>query len=207
MKRLIGLLFTLFMIMSVNSTNTFAKQLAWIVTKYGAQEQISSGDKYYLKVDTNGLHLTYKERSFGINLGWNKNALPNIQIEKSGGGKINCGDKVAIRVNKGGYLKYESRTWGINLVWSNTPVYQWEVRNEANQKGTPINTDAKIAIYNSVENDFMQYCVRRGNPVVNLGWTKDCKDGSRLPGFTNDINWKSFIEKAIKYGPLLKELL
>jgi hypothetical protein len=44
-------------------------------------------------------------------------------------GKINCGDKVALRVDKGSYLKYERRRWGINLVWSDVPVYEWEIRN------------------------------------------------------------------------------
>lgn len=210
MKRLLGLLFALFVMMNVNllSASAATTQLAWIATKYGAQEQINSGDKYYLKVAGNGYHLIYKERSFGINLGWNKDSSPNIQIEKSGGGKINCGDKVAIRVNKGGYLKYESRTWGINLVWSSTPVYQWEVRNEANQRDTPVKTDTKIALYNSVENDFMEYCVRRGNPVVDLGWAKDCADGWRAPGFTNQArDWIPYIDKAIKYGTALAAIL
>ena len=35
---------------------------------------------------------------------------------KEGGGAINCGDKIALFNDNGGYIKYEKRDWGINLV-------------------------------------------------------------------------------------------
>lgn len=198
-----SLVITLMVIIS----NSLSAQAGWIVTNYKSSSKITSGVPYYLKDVENGWHLYYKEREYGINLGWKKQPQPNIIFEKSGGGEIKTGDKVAIKVIGGdGYLKYESRRWGINLAWSKTPVYQWELRSQANTIGSAVMTDVAIGVVNNVENDFMVHCVRSGVPVVDLGWFKDCDGGYRLPGATNglkDLPW----DKIIKYSAALAVIL
>lgn len=192
----------------VSSVNTLFAQAGWIVTTPEKSEQMVSGTAYYMKDVENNWHLRYGERDFGINLEWGKTEKPNIKFVKKEGGTINCGDKVAIYIQGGGYIRYESRRWGVNLVWSKEPVYEWELRNELNKKGTPIKINEKTGIYNSVENDFMIYCVRKAMPTINLGWFKDCAGGYRLPGAANNLkSYLPHVEKAIKYGgPLLSML-
>jgi hypothetical protein len=204
MKTFISLCLVCFILTS--TSNLFA-QAGWIVTQPGKSQQMVSGTAYYLKDVEHNWHLRYEERDFGINLGWDKESTPNIKFVKKGGGKINCGDKVAIYVESNDsehYIKYESRRWGINLVWSKEPVYEWEVRNEANEKGTPVMTNKKIGLYSSIEKDFMIYCTR-STPTINLGWSKDCEGGYRLPGSANKVkSYLPYVEKVIKYGaPLL----
>ena len=183
-------------------------QAGWIVTNYQTASKITSGTPYYIKDVENQWHLCYKEREFGINLGWKKQPQPNIVFEKKGGGEIKTGDKIAIKILGGeGYLKYESRKWGINLTWSKTPVYQWELRSQENTLGSSVMTDVAIGILNSTENDFMIHCVRSGVPVVDLGWFKDCADGSRWPGAANALKDALPWEKIIKYGAALAVLL
>lgn len=201
MKKLIWL--CSFLLGTMGSSGLLA-QADWKIFNNGNTEQMVSGTEYYLKAIHNSYHLRYEKREFGINLGWKKEAAPNFKFVRQGGGKINCGDKIAIYVKGGGYVKYKKRRWGINLDWSETPVYEWEIRNTENKQGTPINTNSAIGIYNQVENDFMLYCVRV-TPTVNLGWSKDCQGGWRIPGRLNGIkDYLPYLEKAIKYSaPLL----
>ncbi len=204
MKQFISLLCLL---LSISLTTRLFGQAEWNAFATSSSQQLVSGTMYYLKIEANSYHLRYEERKFGINLGWKKEEAANIKFEKQGGGKINCGDKIAIHVKGGGYLKYEKREWGINLVWSSTPIYEWELRTSENKKGTPVMSSTKIGIYNSVENDFMGYCIRVATPTINLGWSKDCGGGWRLPGKTNEVkDYIPYVDKAIKYGaPLLEK--
>ncbi|MBL7831561.1 MAG: hypothetical protein JNK41_11075 [Saprospiraceae bacterium] len=192
----------------VTTSLSLSAQAGWIITNYAGTSKLVSGTPYYLKDVENGWHLCYKKRDFGINLGWDKKSKPNFIFEKQGGGFITCGDAVAIKVVGGdGYLKYESREWGINLTWSKTPVYQWEIRSVDNQKGSKLVTETALGLLNTVEKDFMIHCERTGVPVVDLGWFKDCADGSRWPGATNALKDALPWEKILKYGSALAVLL
>ena len=188
---------------------TASAQATWRIVN-GSSEHVQSGKSYYLQVIKNGWHLKYKSREYGINLGWGKQAMPNIKFEKSGGGKINCGDQIAVFVENGGYLRYKSRKWGINLVWSETPVYEWELRTLENKQGTPVMSDLNVGLYNGTTRDFVRNCKRAGLPVVDLAWVIDCPKGWRVPdpinGLVKTLTRKD-IDLAIKYGSILLTLL
>lgn len=184
-------------------------QASWKIVN-GSSEQVVSGKAYHLQEVKNGYHLRYKSRPYGINLGWGKQAMPNIKFEKSGGGAVNCGDRIAVFVQGGGYLMYQVRKYGINLVWSKTPVYEWELRNWENQKGTPVNSDVNVGLYNATTNDFVRHCTRVAvHPTVDLAWVKDCPGGWRT-GTGNDLVktlTKEDVQKAIEYTTALISLL
>ncbi|HVH43764.1 MAG TPA: hypothetical protein VM925_15525 [Labilithrix sp.] len=141
---------------------------------------LTSGAKTSLFDAKNKGYVQYGKRSLGINLTWSSSEPKgNIELHKAGGGVINYGDKVAIRVNNGGFLKYGSRTVGINLNWvsSNTSQkpYEWEVRGGT--PGTPVGKNSPVRLFNTVENDNLVYCRRPTG--INLGWAKDC---ANIPG-------------------------
>lgn len=199
-------LFIFIMIVALGSHQASA-QAFWTLTTDGQKTAIKSGNSYYLKVtksgDGNGYHLKYKKRSTGINLSWGKEASPNIRIEKQGGGTIKCGDKVAIHVKNGGYIKYEQRKWGINIVWSTPAVYEWEIRSLDNKVGSTLNTDVRVGLYNTKNQQFMVYCNRVGSNTVNLAWFGDCHGGIRLPGALNDITKEEIISLGKYLLPLV----
>lgn len=160
-----------------------------------------SGKPYYLQAHYNDFFLKYKSQDYGINLKWGRTDFPNIIFHKSGGLKeINCGDKVAIYVNGGGYLKYKEEKSGMNLEWSKTPVYEWELRSEENKKGAPIRTNSLVGILNLIENknqgNFMVYYPQKNSPVVNLGWFGGTTDEVKLP---SNLNYTSFINCVVKH--------
>jgi hypothetical protein len=149
------------------------KATEWRVDPSG--RTVYSSSTYSLFDTYNSRYVKYGERTYGINLVWSSTAPSNIRLERSGGGFVRYGDRVAIHVNDGGYVKYGSRTWGINLVWSSSPVYEWEVRGGT--VGTVVPTGTKVRLFNAAENDNLVYCAR---PVgINLAWAKDCTD---IPG-------------------------
>lgn len=136
---------------------------------------LESGEKTSLFDTFNKSFVRYGKRAMGINLTWSsKEPAGNIELHKATPGVINYGDKVAIRVNEGGFLKYGKRSTGINLNWvsSNTTEkpYEWEVRGGT--AGTPVPTNTRVRLFNTVENDNLVYCRRPTG--INLGWAKDC---------------------------------
>lgn len=180
--------------------NLSFSQAGWRILS-DSNTPVVSDNLYHLQDIVKKYHLKYQSRNKGINLGWGKTSYPNIKFVSEGGGEIKCGDKIAIYVENGGFLMYKQRPHGINLVWSKTPIYEWELRNVDNKKGTAINTNEDIGIYNKVEDDFARYCVRVKD-VINISWSKDCCDGYTIK--CEYDKWKPYVMKAIKYGaPLL----
>lgn len=150
-------------------------QARWIITNGAdSSSQLISGKKYYLKLNDNECYLKYRYKDYGISLGWEKMATHNITFSKEGGGTINCGDKVAIHIESARYLVYGKQKWGINLTWSEKPLYEWEIRNKENQKGSPILTNHLVGLYICQNTGFVVYCDRKGMPVVNLAWFSEC---------------------------------
>ena len=164
----------------------------------GTGKELKSGTAYTMYNVTDKENVRHGERKWGINLVWDKKAnLNNIKVVGQGNatGTIKYGDKVAIHVEKGGYLKYQKRDYGINLVWSKDPVYEFVITGGA--KGTAVPLNATVAIYNTVEKDFL---INAERPVgINLRWYKDRDKGGSFTDVVKDIG-----KKLVKEG--LKEL-
>src|SRR5437667_717671 len=128
--------------------------------------------------------LRYGERSFGINLEWDRAMrLGNISFERSSASNdsIRYDEPIAIRIKReqdSAYLRYQRRDTGINLSWSPTAVYEW--RLGGGSAGAGVDTAKGVSLYSLVENDYLVYCER---PLgLNLRWQKDqesqgCREG------------------------------
>lgn len=164
-------------------TSSISAQASWRLLS-SSNGQIQSHTPYHLQSIKGGSHLCYKNRKpdIGIKLSWGT-AEPAalFQIVKAGGGPINCGDRVGLFNDTGGYIKYANQKYGINLKYSQEPIYEWEIRSEGNVKGSPIMPNTPIGLYNVQANDFIRICTR-STPTVDLAWVKDCPNGYRLPG-------------------------
>jgi hypothetical protein len=72
--------------------------------------------------------IRYKERDYGINLGWTDDwRKSNVYVFANGssaGAPILPDTRVALWIPQGGYLRFGNRAWGIELVWSASPVYE-----------------------------------------------------------------------------------
>jgi hypothetical protein len=165
-------------------------QASWrILSTTGTTGQVYSHTPYNLQAMKDGAILAFKRRAGNmINLGWNRAGHPFsiFQIVKEGGGPILCGDKVGLFNDRGNYIYYRERPFGINLGFSMdaTPIYEWEIRNENNVKGSPILLNEPIALYNSNANDFLKKWRRAGSPAVDLAWVTDCSSVFRM-----DTTW------------------
>jgi len=138
----------------------------------GSGTEVKSGTSYTLFNVTDNDSLRYGERTWGINLVWDKSkALNNIRFDVKGGGSktLKYGDVVAIHVKNGGYLYYHHRDIGVNLSWSTPAKYEWVIAGGT--KGTPVKVGAPLALYNQVEKDFMIFAERPAG--VSLRWWKD----------------------------------
>jgi hypothetical protein len=181
--------------LTCNLTFNLSAQASWrIRSTTGTTGQVYSHTPYNLQAIKGGAILAYKNRPGDmINLGWNRAGHPfsTFQIVKEGGGPILCGDKVGLFNDRGNYIYHKIRTFGINLTFSSdaTPIYEWEIRNASNIKGSPIMLNQPIALYNSVGNDFVRKCTRPSSPSVDLAWVKDCPNGYRLPGALANTEW------------------
>ena len=131
---------------------------------------VASGTAYSLRDSYGGNYLKYGVRDSGINLVWSSSPPSGVSIERAGGGIINYGEAVAIKVTGGGYLKYQTRSSGINLVWSSTPLYEWEV--DGGTIGTALPRGTRVRLFNRTTSDNMVYCQRPTG--INLAWAKDC---------------------------------
>lgn len=132
-----------------------------------------SGRMYSLYNAYTNSYVRYGERDFGINLVWSNTAPNNVTFEREGGGTINYGDRVAMRIADGGYVRYQSRDWGINLVWSSSPHYEWVIQGGSG----PVPLDTPVRLHNTVEQDDVIYCQRPFG--INLVWADDCEE---IPG-------------------------
>jgi hypothetical protein len=183
-------------------TFNLSAQANWrLLSTTGTTGQVYSHTPYNLQAVKGGAILAFEKRKFGINLSWNKAGHPFsiFQIVKEGGGPILCGDKVALFNDRGNYIFYRNRPQGINLMFSNdaTPIYEWEIRNASNVKGSPILLNEPIGLYNSNANDFVRKCKRPGNPVVDLAWVLDCPNGYRLPGPLSNTTYNNMTRDQV----------
>lgn len=201
----LGISFLILCVSTVYAQNP----LDWQIKANGSGAVIE-GNKYGLWCLSENDFLKAERRDYGVNLIWKSNNPINVRFERQNGdGEIKTGERVAIFFDgeKGGYLYYKKREHGINLEFSPTPKYEWEIRNAENKDDRPIAANSKVAIYSSVEEDFMRGC-KRGKPVVNLAWSKDCVcisgDCYRKPV---NPTWAHKIEKlAMKQIPFLSLL-
>lgn len=116
--------------------------------------------------------IRYGSRQYGINLRWgDPGASDNVRFAQRPGaaGPIKAEELIAIDVKGGGFLKYQGDRWGINLGWSATAVFEWQIVPP--ERGAAITTGSSVAIFNTVEKDFLFYDARTYG--INLKWIKD----------------------------------
>jgi hypothetical protein len=124
-----------------------------------------------LRNGTIGKSLKYQSRDYGINLGWDAtNTTKAITVERQGSdpSPIRYGERIAIRVQGGGYLRYKEREFGINLVWSSTPVYEFELTGVY---GARVRAGTPFGIYDREHGDYVVYGSRTYG--INLRWFSD----------------------------------
>lgn len=130
--------------------------------------------------------LQYEEQTWGINLGWTDDASPETEKRVSRwfftrqgdvGSAILYGEDIAF-ANGGGnsFLYYSERPRGINLDWSGVPRYEWQILG--GPKGSVVNRDAPVAIYNSKQKLFFMYFDR--NLGADIGWHDSKRWGVQL---------------------------
>jgi hypothetical protein len=139
----------------------------------GGTPQIMEDVEYGLWCISENDFLKAEWRKKGINLVWKSENPNNVRFERENdSGNILSGERIAIYFNgeKGGYLYYKRRENGINLEFSKTPKYEWEIRDDSNADGNLIRTESTLAIYSSIEDDFIKGCKRL-----------DCWGGYRVP--------------------------
>lgn len=126
---------------------------------------------YPLRNGVIGKSLTYQSRDYGINLGWDAaNSNRTVTVERAGSdaSPIRYGERIAIRVQGGGYLRYKEREYGINLVWSSTPVYEFELTGPF---GSQVRAATPFGIYDAEHGDYIVYGSRAYG--INLRWFSD----------------------------------
>lgn len=138
------------------------------VMKDGATT-LEDGSGYDVQNSISKNFLGYKSQGTfgGINLGWLPAKSGSVSFKKQGGGTINYGDAIAIKVEGGGFIQYKSRDYGINLNWSKDPVYEWRIDGGSG----PVKLGV-IKLFNTVAKDNVTYCWRKNGAW--LKWEKDC---------------------------------
>jgi hypothetical protein len=157
------------------------KVLDWTIV--GSDLNVLSGQPYTLVNKTLKQSIKYGKRGRwgGINLVWDSSTdLGNFAITiKPTGSPIKYGDRVAISIQgiSKPYLRYEKRDIGINLNWSDRPIYEWIVAG--GPEGKVVKTKTQVALFNTVEKDFLIYA-ERGGKAINLRWYIDRNQGGYL---------------------------
>lgn len=157
--------------------------LDWTIE--GPGSDILSGSPYTLVNYRQHESIKYHHRGTfgGVNLGWDKSTnKKNFRLVSRAAGKvpIKYGDRVAISVSGGSYLRYQKRNIGINLVWSKNPIYEWVIAGGT--EGEAVKPGTRLALFNTVEKDFMIYAPR-GGKAINLRWYVD----RNVPGYTGQL--------------------
>lgn len=194
MKTVLKLSLALALIMSI-SANTYG-QLNWVLkNETGSIANVENNGKYLLVNQTNNSPLKYGKRSktskaLGcINIVWGGSSeklsssnFVNVVRQPGKSGPIQTGERIALRLEGGGYLAYEKKTVGINLGWVSSDTkdvpYIWEIRYMGNKIGETLKTNSSFAIYCHKNDDWLVYC-KRTDPGINLGWTTSCSGCSR----------------------------
>lgn len=116
-----------------------------------------------------------------INLRWgDPGQSDNVRFvrEDGGSGPLTYGAKVGIHIRGGDWLRYQSGRWGINLGWSGSPVFEWVF--EGGAAGAAVQTGTPLALYNTVEQDYLFYEPRDWG--INLKWLKDSGKYAEITG-------------------------
>jgi len=146
----------------------------------GAKGYVMTNTAYALRNITNSKYLHWN--SGAIDLKWDTEHKPRTEPKPRiafytafNGAKpspLKFGDQVAIGLpgNAPGkvsmYLVYKKKGKGINLTFEQWSGLHWEV--QGGPKGTPVPTNAKIALYNHVTKDYVIYAEREHG--INLNW-------------------------------------
>lgn len=139
--------------------------------KVANTSSVSNGTAYQLSNTKGGGRLGYDNRTFGVDLGWNRGSKgghftflrdpgrPNVRDHRSG--PLAADQHVAIYNTKTRrYLRYEKRgEWKAELEWSRTPVYEWELHD---QEGPA------FALFNDRVDRYLVHQFK--NYGINLGW-------------------------------------
>lgn len=192
----------LFMLTQVNAQDN---PLLWRVFNASETGKAQEGEKYGLWCIPEKDFPIAEWRKLGVNIKWKSTNPLNITFKKQNGtGQIVTGEKIAIHFagEKGGYLYYKRREHGINLEFSPTPVYEWEFRNGSNKDGDNVLIEERVAIFSTVENDFLVGCQWPLKDVVNLAWCQDCWGGKRIQGLPAPMR-KKIKDWALKLAPLV----
>jgi hypothetical protein len=130
--------------------------------------------------------LQHEKQTFGINLGWTDDATPQTAFKvkrwffaRPGqeDGAVRYGETVAL--GNGGepsFVHHEHRNVGINLGWSDAPVFEWRILGE--RLGTPVKTNALVALFNVKADEFLIYFDR--NAGGDIGWPSTKRWGDLL---------------------------
>ena len=172
-------------VLALSATSACAGEAAkhpsdWKILGTGAEVKPST--PYTLRNITDNNSLRHGERTWGINLVWDKStSLNNVRFEpkvayapkgtvvRDHRGVLKHGDTIAIHVKGGGYLRHEQRSVGINLGWSTKPVYEFII--VGGPKGTPVKMGQPFGLFNVKAKDFVIYAERPAG--VSLRWWKD----------------------------------
>lgn len=141
----------------------------WQVANAGS---VQNGVEYQLSNTSKGAgRLGYDNRTFGVDLGWNKGSSGGHFVFLRDPGKPNVRDhrrsplaedqRVAIYNTKTRrYLRFEKRgQWKAELEWDRSPKYEWQLHG---QQG------AKFAVFNGRVKQYLVHQFK--NYGINLGW-------------------------------------
>jgi len=147
--------------------------------------------------------LIYEEQTFGINLGFSRDATANTEQaarrwffarQEGNGGQITFGEKLALAEGIGrSFLYYTGRPFGINLDWSNPPVYEWQI--VGGTVGSPVNRNTRVAIFNAKVGEFFVYFDR--NIGAEIGWSDSERWEDQLTGELEALV-KQYGEQVVK---------
>jgi hypothetical protein len=170
-------------------------ELNWIITSQNnSVTPVIPAGTHTLDLVNTTVHeaIVYGERRYGINLVWgDPGKSDNIRFQRSSGSKgpLKFGELIAINVRRGGFLVYHKRNFGIRLVWRDEPSFEWKIAG--GKEGEIVNTGKVVALFNTVEKDFLFYDPREYG--INLKWQKD-------KGKFNKSLFESVADKAVDIG-------
>lgn len=150
-------------------------ELNWIITSQNnSVTPVIPAGTHTLDLVNTTVHeaIVYGERRYGINLVWgDPGKSDNIRFQRASASKgpLKFGELIAINVRRGGFLVYQKRDFGIRLVWRDEPSFEWKIAG--GKEGETVNTGKVVALFNTVEKDFLFYDPREYG--INLKWLKD----------------------------------
>lgn len=159
---------------------------------------------YNLKNKITHHYLQHEEEQFGINLGWTDDGRnetgDNVArwfFTRNGTSQapIEFGETIALgNGEKPSFIKYEERTFGIDLSFSDTPVFEWKILG--GEKGSPVNTQSWIALYNEKSEECLIFFDRTVG--ADIGWPSSKTWSDQLGDLVKDEFKKAITEEVKK---------